>query len=87
MFDVLSVQDAIALNKKQQTSERGSIYARTVVGANILSKIDKDKINIDRSKYQREIEALEDKLAELNFSTKIVINSISFKLLESNSLI
>jgi hypothetical protein len=87
VFDLLSAKDAIELNKKQQQSERSSIYARTSVGINILTKIDKDKINADRSKLQREIEALEDKLAELNYSTKITLNSLTFKLLQDNSLI
>ena len=87
VFDLLSTKDAIELNKKQQQSERSSIYARTSVGINILTKIDKDKINADRSKLQREIEALEDKLAELNYSTKITLNSLTFKLLQDNSLI
>jgi valyl-tRNA synthetase len=87
VFDILGAKDSVALSKKQQESERGSMYARTNVGIHVLTKIDKDKINADRSKLQREIEALEDKLAELNFSTKILVASSSIKLLQGNSLI
>lgn len=87
VFDVLGTKDSMLLNRKQQESERTSVYARTVLNANALSQIDKDKIIADRTKAQREIEEKEDKLAELNYSTKITLDAAVIKLLQDNNLI
>ena len=85
--DLIAIKDAIALSKKQQEGERSSMYARTTVNAGFLSRIDKDKIIADRIKAQRDIELLDDKLAELNYSTKIKLDANVLKLLQDNSLI
>ena len=87
VYDKETVNDSIALTKKQQESERSSIYARTTLSVSFLSKIDKEKFIADKLKAQKDIEALEDKLAELNYSTKIKLNSNSVKLLQDNGLV
>ena len=87
VYDKETVNDSIALNKKQQESERSSIYARTTLSVAFLSKIDKDKFISDKQQAQKDVEALEDKLAELNYSTKIKLNGNSVKLLQDNGLV
>jgi primosomal protein N'' len=87
VYDRETVNDSIALTKKQQESERSSIYARTTLNVSFLSKIDKEKFASDKQKAQKDIESLEDKLAELNYSTKIKLNANSMKLLQDNGLV
>lgn len=87
VYDRETVNDSIALTKKQQESERSSIYARTTLSVSFLSKIDKEKFISDKQKAQKDIESLEDKLAELNYSTKIKLNGNSVKLLQDNGLV
>lgn len=87
VYDRETVNDSIALTKKQQESERSSIYARTTLNVSFLSKIDKEKFISDKQKAQKDIESLEDKLAELNYSTKIKLNGNSVKLLQDNGLV
>lgn len=86
-YDKETVNDSIALTKKQQESERSSIYARTTLSVSFLSKIDKEKFISDKLKAQKDIEGLEDRLAELNYSTKIKLNGNSVKLLQDNGLV
>lgn len=87
VYDKETVNDSIALTKKQQESERSSIYARTTLSVSFLSKIDKEKFIADKLKAQKDIEGLEDRLAELNYSTKIKLNGNSVKLLQDNGLV
>jgi len=87
VYDRETVNDSIALTKKQQESERSSIYARTTLSVSFLSKIDKEKFISDKLKAQKDIEGLEDRLAELNYSTKIKLNGNSVKLLQDNGLV
>lgn len=87
VYDKEAVNDSIALTKKQQESERSSIYARTTLSVSFLSKIDKEKFASDKQKAQKDVESLEDKLAELNYSTKIKLNATSVKLLQDNGLL
>ena len=87
VYDRETVNDSIALSKKQQEGERSSMYARTTLSVSFLSKIDKEKFASDKQKAQKDIESLEDKLAELNYSTKIKLNATSVKLLQDNGLL
>ena len=85
IYDQGEVEDVLALGKKQL--EGGSHYVRTSTEISFLNQVDKDKIRIDKQSLQKEIEAIEDKLAELNYSSKLRLNSITTKLLQDNNLI
>lgn len=85
-FKQEDLEDTLALYKKQL--EGGSShYARTNANYYFLNQVDKDKFRTDRQNTQKEIEGLEDKLAELNYSSKVRLNSTTTKLLQDNGLI
>lgn len=86
IFKQEDLEDTLSLYKKQL--EGGSAhYARTNASYYFLNQVDKDKFRTDRQNTQKEIEALEDKLAELNYSSKVRLNSTTTKLLQDNGLI
>lgn len=85
-FDVDETNDQIAISKKQLDGGQ-SMYARATLSVSFLSKLDKDKLTLDLLNTKKEIEALEDKLAELNYSAKIKLDATSTKLLQDSHLI
>lgn len=84
-FDKQSVEDSLEYFKKGL--ENGERYARTNAQVDFLTKVDEDKFNKDKQQLIKDIENLEDKLAELNYSSLIKLSANTVKLLQDNLLL
>lgn len=85
VFNQEETEDSLALGKKQL--ELGGHYARPYASLNFFSQIDIDKVRSDKQTFTKQIEGLEDRLAELNYSSKVRLSSPTTKLLQDNNLI
>lgn len=85
VFNQEETEDSLTLGKKQL--ELGGHYARPYTSLNFFSQIDIDKIRTDKQTFTKQIEGLEDRLAELNYSSKVRLSSPTTKLLQDNNLI
>lgn len=84
-LDQKELEDSSEVHKKAlANSER---YARVTFESDFLSTKDESDFKIKQVKYNREIEALEDKLLAFNYSVKIKLSNEIVTLLQANSLL
>lgn len=84
-YDKKETEDTLEYSKK--ALEEGSRYGRTSAQVSFLTKIDEDKFKVDKRALVNEIENLDNKLAKLNYTVEVQLDSNTVKLLKDNFLL
>ena len=88
IYNKQNTEDELDIHRKSQESGgRGYGRVRVTTGISFLTSIDEDKFKKDKQQLIKDIENCMDKLAELNYSSKVTINSNTVKLLQGNYLL
>lgn len=85
IYDKQSVEDELEYAKK--ALENGERFAETNARVNFMTDVDQEKFKKDKQETIKKVEDLEDKLAELNYSSKVKLSANTVKLLKDNFLL
>lgn len=84
-YDKQSTEDKIEYAKK--ALENGERFADITTKVNFLSDVDRDELEKNKRELKKEIEDKDDKIAELNYSSKVKLSANTVKLLQDNFLL
>lgn len=84
-YDRQSTEDELEYAKK--ALENGERFAQTTTNVSFLTEVDQEKFKKDKQETAKSVEELEDKLAELNYSSKVKLGPNTVKLLKDNLLL